>query len=52
MFLSDVPQEDPTLKITAQKIAPGEMIKAECRSPKSYPAMNITWFINDEEVSY
>lgn len=52
-FISDIPEEDdgPVLKTEAQKVAKGEQIRANCTSPVSYPGMNITWFINEEEVS-
>lgn len=43
--------DGPVLKTEAQKVAKGEQIRANCTAPAAYPGMNVTWFINDEEVS-
>ncbi|KAJ8968950.1 hypothetical protein NQ317_007712 [Molorchus minor] len=50
-MLTDIPEDGPVLRTEVQKIAPGAMIRANCTTPGSYPAMNITWFINDTEMN-
>lgn len=46
-----MPAEGPVLRTESSKVAPGGKIRANCTTPGSYPAMNVTWIINDEEVS-
>ncbi|CAG9813264.1 unnamed protein product [Phaedon cochleariae] len=47
---SHVPEDDLVLRIESQKVAPGGRVRANCTTPGSYPGINITWFLNDEEV--
>lgn len=48
---ADIPEDGPVLRTEVQKVAPGAKIRANCTTPGSFPGMNITWFINDVEVS-
>uniref|UniRef100_A0A6P7GU53 Uncharacterized protein LOC114342317 n=1 Tax=Diabrotica virgifera virgifera TaxID=50390 RepID=A0A6P7GU53_DIAVI len=50
LIVADVPEDGPVLRTEAQKVAPGEKIKANCTTPGSYPTMNISWFANNIEV--
>ncbi|KAB0804631.1 hypothetical protein PPYR_01601 [Photinus pyralis] len=50
LLVADIPDDGPVLTTQLQKVAPGAKIKANCTSPPAYPAVNITWFVNDVEV--
>ncbi|XP_050506084.1 uncharacterized protein LOC114334111 [Diabrotica virgifera virgifera] len=50
LIVADVPEDGPVLRTEAQKVAPGEKIKANCTTPGSYPTMNISWFANNIEM--
>ncbi|KAK4884975.1 hypothetical protein RN001_001246 [Aquatica leii] len=50
LLVADIPDDGPILTTQLQKVAPGAKIKANCTSPPAYPAVNITWFVNDIEV--
>lgn len=52
VFIPDIPKKGPELKTDMSKVAPGAHIKANCTSTGSFPEANITWFLNDLEVSY
>lgn len=51
-LISEVPLDGPALSNDLSKVAPGATIKANCTTPASFPKMNVTWFLNDVEVSY
>lgn len=40
----------PELHLEKPQYSLGEKLRANCSSPPSNPAANITWFINDKEV--
>ncbi|XP_067004846.2 cell adhesion molecule 2 [Anabrus simplex] len=46
MTVVDMPAEKPKLSIEKRRYAAGERIRANCTSSASYPAANITWYIN------
>ncbi|XP_072386248.1 uncharacterized protein [Diabrotica undecimpunctata] len=50
LLVVDVPEDAPALKAEVQKVAPGATLRANCTTPGSYPAMNITWFLNDKKM--
>ncbi|KAG5868484.1 hypothetical protein JTB14_017926 [Gonioctena quinquepunctata] len=51
VIVADVPSDVPVLKTETQKVAPGGQIRANCTTPGSYPAVNITWSLNGLNVS-
>ncbi|KAG5875561.1 hypothetical protein JTB14_002094 [Gonioctena quinquepunctata] len=50
VFVPDVPEDGSVLKTEVQKMAPGAELRANCTTPGSSPAMNVTWYINDVEM--
>lgn len=50
VFYADVPAEKPTLTVDKYRYAAGEQIQANCTSRASYPAANLTWFVNGQQV--
>ncbi|XP_074036711.1 uncharacterized protein isoform X2 [Leptinotarsa decemlineata] len=50
LIVADVPEDVPVLKLETPKVALGSKIRANCTTPGSYPAMNITWSLNDLDV--
>ena len=46
----DLPEGRP--KLTGGKITyrPGDLVHLNCSAPKSRPATNLTWFINEQQV--
>ncbi|XP_019880259.1 uncharacterized protein LOC109608276 [Aethina tumida] len=51
LLVASIPDEGPVLRTEVQKVAPGAEIRANCTTAGSYPSMNVTWFINDKEIS-
>ncbi|KAK9736458.1 CD80-like C2-set immunoglobulin domain [Popillia japonica] len=51
MVVAELPSEMPMLSIEPKKVEIGKKIKAECRSPNSFPPAKLTWYINDDEIS-
>lgn len=51
-LITDIPEDGPDLKTDVHKVAPGAHIRANCTTPGSFPRMNVTWFLNDVEVSF
>ncbi|XP_069682456.1 CD166 antigen-like isoform X2 [Periplaneta americana] len=50
MTVVDVPPEEPTLTVDKYRYSAGEQIQANCTSRASYPAANLTWFVNGQQV--
>lgn len=50
MQVVELPKESPTIQIDKRNITTNDSFKAVCFVGKSYPAANITWYINDEKV--
>ncbi|KAK9873719.1 hypothetical protein WA026_002076 [Henosepilachna vigintioctopunctata] len=50
LLVAEIPDEEPVVRTDVQKITPGARMTANCTTPGSYPYMNVTWLINDEEV--
>ncbi|KAJ8881382.1 hypothetical protein PR048_017863 [Dryococelus australis] len=44
------PDENPVLEVEKLKFSLGERMRANCTSRPSYPAANLTWFINGQQV--
>ncbi|KAF6203929.1 hypothetical protein GE061_002267 [Apolygus lucorum] len=44
------PQDLPSITVEKHKYTYGEKIRANCSSRSSFPAANLTFFINDKEV--
>lgn len=51
MLVAELPSENPSIIIDHTKIEMGKQIRADCSAAGSDPAANLTWYINDEEVS-
>lgn len=51
MQVVELPKEEPILHVDKKIIGINESIKAVCNVGKSYPAANITWYINSKKVS-
>ncbi|XP_021942128.1 uncharacterized protein LOC110841141, partial [Zootermopsis nevadensis] len=52
MIVVDLPEGDPALLAEKLKYSLGEKIRANCTSRASYPAANLTWFVNGQQVNY
>ncbi len=48
--ISEEPEDPPFLITEKIKYSEGDRIKANCTSRKSFPAANLTWFVNDQKV--
>ncbi|XP_068083965.1 uncharacterized protein [Anabrus simplex] len=46
MTVVDVPAQEPIISVEKLRYAAGERIRANCSSVSSFPAANITWFVN------
>ncbi|XP_059470090.1 uncharacterized protein LOC132193439 [Neocloeon triangulifer] len=51
MLVVDVPQETPRIEIEKYRFKTDEPILANCTSALSFPAPNITWFVNGMQIS-
>lgn len=51
MTVAEIPSSDPVLNIDPVKVEIGKTIVADCYSPGSDPAANITWYINDIKLN-
>ncbi|CAH0551597.1 unnamed protein product [Brassicogethes aeneus] len=51
LLVASIPEEGPVLRTEVQKVAPGAEIRANCTTAGSFPSMNVTWTINDKEIS-
>jgi hypothetical protein len=51
MFFVDLPKELPHIDLEKVRYNLDEPIYANCTSALSYPAANITWFVNGMQVS-
>lgn len=47
----DVPEEEPVVAVDRLRYSAGDHIRANCSSSLSYPAANITWFVNEQKVN-
>lgn len=47
----ELPKDEPSIQIDKKNISVNENFKAVCFVGKSYPAANITWYINGEKVT-
>jgi hypothetical protein len=50
LLFADLPDGDPAVFAEKQKYSLGEKIRANCTSRASYPAANLTWFVNGQQV--
>nr|XP_034179945.1 uncharacterized protein LOC117604202 [Osmia lignaria] len=50
MEVVDAPRTDPTIGIEKDRIAVGEMLRANCTTGKSRPASDITWKLNGDLI--
>ncbi|XP_048519077.1 uncharacterized protein LOC125503136 [Dendroctonus ponderosae] len=51
LIVADLPLDDPVLNIRDTKVEVGKPIRLECTQSGSHPAANISWFINNKQVS-
>ncbi|VEN59451.1 unnamed protein product [Callosobruchus maculatus] len=49
LLVAEIPEGHPVLRTEMLKVAPGAKLRANCTTPGSYPKMNVTWYINDQE---
>ncbi|PSN52879.1 hypothetical protein C0J52_14474, partial [Blattella germanica] len=50
ILFTDTPKEIPSLTVDKFRYSSGEQIQANCTSRASFPAANLTWFVNDQQV--
>lgn len=50
MTVVEIPLHEPLMTIEKARYAAGERLRANCTSPPSFPAVNITWFVNGQPV--
>lgn len=48
----ELPKDEPFIQIDKKNISNNDSFKAVCFVGKSYPAANITWYINGEKVIF
>nr|CAD7257960.1 unnamed protein product [Timema shepardi] len=46
LYSGQAPPEDPVIAVDKLRYSAGERIRANCTARSSYPAANITWFVN------
>lgn len=51
MIVVDMPDDRPLIIVEKTEYEVGERLRANCTSPRSYPAANLTWYVNDKPVS-
>ncbi|KAF7283581.1 uncharacterized protein LOC143194125 [Rhynchophorus ferrugineus] len=51
MYVVDIPSENPILHIQREFVEGNYLVRANCSAPPSFPAMNITWYINGLKVN-
>ncbi|XP_047350145.1 uncharacterized protein LOC124949310 isoform X6 [Vespa velutina] len=51
MMVVDAPKTDPTIGSEKERIAVGEMLRANCTSGASRPATAITWMLNGDHIT-
>lgn len=51
-YVAELPSENPSVYTEKNKYSLGEKIRANCTSPPSFPAVNLTWFINGQMVCH
>lgn len=47
-----VPDGMPVVTFDKTGLEHGGPLIADCHSPPSYPATNLTWYVNEQKVSY
>ncbi|XP_046389572.1 uncharacterized protein LOC124158492 isoform X2 [Ischnura elegans] len=50
MVVVDLPDDTPIVRTEKTRYSSGERIRANCTSPSSFPAANLTWFLNGKQV--
>ncbi|XP_071446191.1 uncharacterized protein [Hetaerina americana] len=50
MVVVDFPDDTPIVSTEKTRYSSGERIRANCTSPSSFPAANLTWFLNGKQV--
>ncbi|XP_031345225.1 uncharacterized protein LOC116172205 isoform X2 [Photinus pyralis] len=51
MLVAELPIDNPSISIDQTKVEIGKQIQADCSATGSDPAANLTWYINEEEVT-
>ncbi|XP_060523980.1 uncharacterized protein LOC132700585 [Cylas formicarius] len=51
MYVVDIPIEDPVLAVEKDLLDIGEVILANCTAPPSFPATNISWYLNGKRIT-
>lgn len=50
--VADEPSSPPTLQSNKMKYSAGDLINVSCVTQESYPAVNISWSLNNQTVSF
>lgn len=51
-IIADEPSSPPTLQSNKMKYSAGDLINVSCITRESYPAVNISWFLNNQTVFF
>lgn len=51
MQVVELPNDEPKIGVEKKYISPTDNLKASCQVGTSFPAANITWFVNGKKVS-
>ncbi|KAJ8917981.1 hypothetical protein NQ315_011434, partial [Exocentrus adspersus] len=51
MHVIDVPIDDPVVFISKELLEIGYTIRGNCTTPPSYPAANVTWYLNGRKIN-
>lgn len=51
LSISDLPKGEPEMTIEKGSRELGYPLRGNCTSSPSYPAVNLTWYLNDRKVS-
>lgn len=50
MQVVELPKEEPNMQVDKKSVGINDSFKAVCTVGKSFPAANITWYINAKKV--
>lgn len=50
--IADEPSTPPLLDTNKMKYSAGDLINVSCITQESYPAVNISWFLNNQTVFF
>ncbi|VEN38596.1 unnamed protein product [Callosobruchus maculatus] len=50
LFVVDVPVDDPVMTVDKEVADVGSTLTGNCSAPASYPAANVTWYLNGRKI--